>query len=284
MLFDVDTKGITDDVCDRVAEAGGYWNVLVDVCPALGKAAHVIRASTTAGLVNTATGGAYEGSGGLHIYTLIQDGADIPRFIETLANRLWLAGYGWILISKAGSLLQRTIIDVAVSSPERLVFEGGPTLGEGLRQDKEARRARVHDGECLDTVGACHDLTVGEEARLGAIVAQAKTQKHGESKRIRAIWVERTVAETVERTGRSAHDVRKEITNTFAGRLTPDFTLYFDDYGAVTVREVLKDPDKFIGEGLADPHEPEEYDHNRAKLFPAITMAGSSSRATRTAA
>ena len=180
VLFDVDTKGITDDVCDRVAEAGGYWNALVAVCSALGKAAHVIRASTTAGLVNTATGGAYEGSGGLHIYTLIQDGADTPRFIETLANRLWLAGYGWILISKAGSLLQRTIIDVAVSSPERLVFEGGPTLREGLRQDKEARRARVYDGECLNTVGACHDLTVGEEARLGAMIAQAKAQKHGE--------------------------------------------------------------------------------------------------------
>ena len=79
--------------------------------------------------------------------------------------------------------------------------------------------------------------------------------------------MERTVAEIVQRTGRPAHDVRKEITNTFAGRLTSDFTLYFDDYGAVTVREVLKDPDKFIGESLADPHEPEEYDHNRAKLF-----------------
>jgi len=65
----------------------------------------------------------------------IEDGNDIHRYGKTFAKRCWLANLGtYIKVSKSGSMLERQLIDDAVFSPERLVFEAKPTLAEGLSQ------------------------------------------------------------------------------------------------------------------------------------------------------
>ncbi len=59
---------------------------------------------------------------GFHLYFLVKNGRDLRRFSQVLFQRLWLAGYGYIKISRSGALLPRTIFDAAVFSPERLDF------------------------------------------------------------------------------------------------------------------------------------------------------------------
>jgi len=65
---------------------------------------------------------------GFHLYFLVKNGKDLPRFAKTLFQRLWLASHGYIKISRSGSLLKRTIFDEAVFGPERLDFVAGAKL------------------------------------------------------------------------------------------------------------------------------------------------------------
>jgi hypothetical protein len=130
-------------VAEKLATAGGFWPALVGVCPGLARSARLLRTSTSAGLWRTDTGEKFTGSGGLHVYLPVADGADIPRFLRALHDRCWLAGLGWIALSKSGAYLERSIIDVAVGTPERLVFEGEPIIEPPLAQDKEGRRPIV---------------------------------------------------------------------------------------------------------------------------------------------
>ena len=104
------------------------------------------------------------GSDGIHVYVAAKDGADSERFLRALHDRCWLAGFGWMLVSASGALLERSIVDRMVGGPERLVFEGGPVLVPPLRQDKESRRPVAVDGGVLDTVAACPPLTIVETA------------------------------------------------------------------------------------------------------------------------
>ena len=62
---------------------------------------------------------------GFHLYFSVLDASDLPRFADVLFSRLWLAGHGYIFINKVGSMLERTVFDKSVFSPERLDFVSG---------------------------------------------------------------------------------------------------------------------------------------------------------------
>jgi hypothetical protein len=132
-------------VAEKIAAHGGFWEALVTVLPALRSVAHVIRRSTSAGLMHADK--ALPGSGGLHGYVVALDGADAERFLKTLHERCWLAGLGWMMVGAGGQLFDRSIVDRMVGASERLVFEGAPMLKPPLEQDRESRRPIISDGE-----------------------------------------------------------------------------------------------------------------------------------------
>ena len=81
------------------------------------------------------------GSDGVHVYVAVKDGADSERFLRALHDRCWLAGFGWMMVSPSGALLEPLASSTGWSvGPERLVFEGGPVLMPPLQQDKASRR------------------------------------------------------------------------------------------------------------------------------------------------
>ena len=147
VLLDVDTKGMPPEVRDRVEECGGFWHALTSVVPQLANAARIIRASTSAGICRADTGQAVPGSDGQHIYLIIKDGADAPRFLNDLHARCRVAGFGWDRAGAAGQRLERSLVDRMVGRPERLVFEAPPILDAKLVQDAEVRRAVAVEGE-----------------------------------------------------------------------------------------------------------------------------------------
>ena len=147
VLLDFDTKGMPPEVATRLADLGGFWAALVTVLPALGRAAHLVRRSTSAGLRRTDTDEELAGSNGLHGYVSVKDGADIERFLGALHARCWLAGLGWMMVGVGGQVLERSIVDRMVGAPERLVFEGPPILAPPLAQDAASRIPTVALGE-----------------------------------------------------------------------------------------------------------------------------------------
>jgi hypothetical protein len=142
MLLDHDGKNMPRHVQVQMELAGGFWPALLNVVPGLARAPRVVRASTSAGLYHRDTGEQYPGSGGRHVFVLVQDGADIDRALKALHDRLWLHGLGWKAVGGSGRKLDYSLIDPAVRFPERLVFEGQPQVVPPLMQDPTLRCAR----------------------------------------------------------------------------------------------------------------------------------------------
>jgi hypothetical protein len=117
VLLDYDMKGMPCEVADKITEHGGFWNVLCSVVPEFANAARVVRKSTSAGLKRTDTGQEFAGSGGLHAYVEIENGADAVRFLTALHERCWLHGLGWVMVGVGGQLLERSVVDRMVGAP-----------------------------------------------------------------------------------------------------------------------------------------------------------------------
>ncbi|ARJ65141.1 hypothetical protein WV31_05440 [Magnetospirillum sp. ME-1] len=269
VLLDFDRKGMPAAVKQRLDDLGGFWSGLQFVFPALAAAGTVQRASTSSGLIRTADGHRFPDSGGVHVYLALRDGSDAKRFLEVLHQRCWLAGLGWFWVSASGTPLERSVVDTSVWAPERLIFEGAPTLGYGLAQDAEVRRAVHLDGDIVDSKQLA-DLAPAEAVEYRRLLADAKAAAEPEARRVRTVYKGREVDRLVAR-GVSAKAATRIIDNRLVGDLTGADVLEFDDseIGVVTVAEVLADPDRFDGETLADPVEGVVYGRCKAKVFAA---------------
>jgi hypothetical protein len=203
------------------------------------------------------------------VYLLVQDGADVPRFLKALHERCWLAGLGWMRVGRAGQMLERSPIDYTVGRPERLVFEGEPVLEPPLEQDRESRRPVVLDGDILDTVTACPSLSNVESARLDEMKAREKQRLRPEAAKARAAYIEEQASRIAERKGVSMPSARRIVARQCDGILHPDAELIFDDdeFKDYTVVDILADPERFEGATLADPVEGVEYGRCKAIIM-----------------
>jgi hypothetical protein len=264
-LFDFDTKGMPSAVAARIAQLGGFEAVLQSILPELAIAARLFRSSTSSGLFRADTGERLPGSNGVHGYVAVRDGTDIDRFLKTLHGRCWLAGFGWYTVGAGGQLLDRSIIDRVVGTPERLVFEGPPVLVPPLAQDAGARRPTATLGELLDTIAACPPLSILEQATLREQRASRAERLAPDIAKAREVFI----ARLAQRTGVSVSAARRTIERQCRGVLLPDVELPFDDpeLAGVTVARVLAEPDRFVGETLADPLEGIDYGRAKAKIM-----------------
>ena len=267
-LIDFDAKGMPPRVRANIERCGGFLAALAPIVPDLDRTARVVRASTSAGLWRSDTGEKLPG-GGVHLYVLVQNGADIPRFLRALHERAWLAGFGWLMPGAGGQALERSIVDRMVGSPERLIFEGAPILEPPLTQDAEARRPIATEGEALDTLAAMPPLTIVERARLDELRAAEKHRLAAELARARTDFIGRQAEKIMARIGASASAARRIAERHADGFLWPDVELPFDDpdLAGHTVAQVLADPARYAGETLADPLEGPGYGRGVAKIM-----------------
>jgi hypothetical protein len=268
-LIDFDSKGISADAATRLAAAGGVWQALASIIPALPGVAHVTRRSTSAGLFRGDTGEPLPGSNNQHIYLAVRDGANVDRFVRTLHERCWLAGFGWMMVGAGGLLLERSIVDRMVGGAERLVFEGPPVLVPPVVQDADARRPVAVAGDTLDTFASCPPWTMLEKARLRELQAREAHRVAPDSAAARAKYIAEKGACLAARTGKTQAAAAEIIARQCNGVLLPDVMLPFDDPDLVgaTVADVLADPERFIGETLADPLEGVAYGAGKSKIM-----------------
>ena len=268
-LIDYDTKGMPPSVADKVGELGGLWPALLSVVPKLAGVGRLERKSTSAGLFRTDTGQKLPSTGGTHIFLAVQDGDDVERFLTTLHARCWLAGFGWMMVGRGGQLLERSIVDRVVGSPERLVFEGPPILDAPLDQDRAARRPFATEGEILDSIAACPPLSILEGARLRELRAKEAVRLKPDTQKARKIFITEQAERLALHTGIAPAAAAQIIERQCAGVLLPDIVLPFDDEDleGCTVAAVLANPGRFVDTTLADPLEGVEYGRGKAKIM-----------------
>jgi len=267
--IDFDLKGMPPPIAAKIGKAGGFWAALTTVLPQLETVARVERASTSAGLFDARNGQPFEGSGGRHVYVLVQDSSDIERFLKTLHRRCWLAGFGWMMVGAGGQLLERSIVDRVCGTPERMVFEGAPILVEPVSQDLAAREPVATAGDALDTATHCRTLTIVELEKIRELRATEAYRLAGDRAKAREAFVRDQSRRLAARMGVDPHQARRIIERQCDGVLLPDMILEFDDpeLTGVTVGDVLNDPNRFVGETLADPLEGIEYGRGKAQIM-----------------
>lgn len=206
---------------------------------------------------------------GQRLWMLVADASDIPRAGKVLVDRLWLAGHAWYEVSKAGALLERTLIDASVWQPSRLDFAGGAACGGGLEQRRGDPVPIEGAAEIIDTAVALLDLTPAERAKVAEIKAAARGEIKGEAEAIRETWIAERVDEMIARAGDDPEAIeRAQMTARRAldhAVLAGDFLLHIEVAGrveAVTVGEVLDDRLRWQGLLCRDPIEP-DYDGGR---------------------
>jgi hypothetical protein len=82
--------------------------------------------------------------------------------------------------------------------------------------------------------------------------------------------VDQALAEKISaKTGIAPVSALRLVTARHRGVLLPYLELEFDDLGTVSVADVLADPDRYVGETLADPLEGVSYGRCKAKVMRA---------------
>ena len=243
VLIDVDAG--EPAMAKRLHALGGAWPVMTTVCPSFASAARVRRLSQSARLI--VEGEPRFANLSCHVYVLLERQTDAGEFLRRLHQRLWLIGWGHVEVTGAGVKLEKSLIDVSVASPERLIFEGPPILGEWLDVDPQLDRTEWREGEALPLIEALNDQGEARyqqlvDAAMAAVRDEAKAKSlahaeaHGCSPRVAAAF---------------AHGIAKREVI-----LPRNWPLIFKSMGMVTVRAALLDPDRLCGCDLLDPLDP----------------------------
>lgn len=234
-------------------------SLLYSICPGLSAAPHLTRPSASSCIVNLDTVELLRGIRGQRIYVLIKDASDLPRAGQVLFDRLWLAGEGWIKISESGALLLRCSLDASVFQPERLDFAGGAECVPPLAQKLPAPQVFNPNAAALDTLTSLPDLTQSEQDQVLKLQTRAKLDCAVKAAAVRARWAEGRLKELVKNHPKVSKARLREVLKQAAegGVLGPEFVLYTPDMQQITVAELLADPERWNGQYLRDPLEPE---------------------------
>lgn len=256
MTFDYDPQaGDTPLTRERI------WSLLSDVFPAIVGAGVVWWCSGSSYIYNGDT--ELQGLRGQRVYVLVADAGDVPRACEVLAARLWLAGYGRIVLSSSGSMMGRHLFDDAMGQVARLDFAGGAICKPPLVQ-RRGNPVILADGGFLDTRVAFPDLTAAELAKVGGLKQAAKDAIEPERAIVRANWVaSRTEVLTTNlvRAGVGVGEARERAQQAaraaVGGVLLGDYTITLEDGQEVTIGHILDNRDRYHGAVTLDPCEPE---------------------------
>lgn len=237
--------------------------------PALGSTKLLWATSAGSCIWDTVTGKECTGVSGQRIYILVKDGRDIKRALQVIAERCWLAGDGWIKVSKSGAKLKRTLVDLAMANAVQPDFAAGAVCHDPFEQ--RSQQNLIGKGGPLDTAAAIPGLTPAERRQLETIYAIKESDAEAESKAARALWLIEYGARAVRHAAASGRtlseddiaEIRANATAALdSGILTGDFLVTMPDRSTVTVADILDNPTDFNRVECLDPLEP-EYDDYR---------------------
>ncbi|MGA7327334.1 MAG: hypothetical protein WBX25_23300 [Rhodomicrobium sp.] len=232
--------------------------LLCELVPPWQDTARLWRPSSSAFVFREADGVELIGLGGWRCYVIVDNAAAIPAVGAFIYQEAWRAGYGYIQISKAGRLLDRSIVDAAVWQPERIDFAAAPLMERGLL--RRAPAAVVLPGvPILYNNSLTAPLSMAEWRKESKELAQLKDTYRPKSDEARQRYMSDRIT-ALKAAGTALEDRRlREILSAAvtSQTLTSDFVLYTPEGKAVTVGAVLADPKRFNGARFADPLEPD---------------------------
>jgi hypothetical protein len=166
-------------------------------------------------------------------------------------------------LSKSGAVLIRSIVDVAVGSPERLIFEAPPILTHPVI--RTPKPAILSNGIDPVPVPSIDDAT---EAAAKAAEAEARHAIKPEAVRVEAEFIEDRARADAKKTGKPIEEARRMVRLMLKGGvLSDDHLLQMRDGSQARVGDLLDAPDRFDRLSLPDPIEGLSYGPDKATLL-----------------
>lgn len=256
----------------RVYTHEELWGIVCKAVPALKDVGYVTYPSASSYIYNSRTGAQISGLKGQRIYFEVTCGTEIAAAGKRLFDRLWMIGEGWMEVSKAGSLLKRSIIDPSVWQSNRFDFAAGATCVDPLEQ----RRGEpvVVDGRACNLIHDIPELSESEKGELEQRFADAAERSRPLAEETKRNYISEN---GIRMAGpKASEDEVKRCKEVFrraveGGNLAGDFPLIADVKGKereIKVLEVLENPVLWHGVEVLDPLE-NDYDGRRyvGKLF-----------------
>lgn len=203
---------------------------------------------------------------GQRLYLVLDRADKIPDFAEILHQRLWLNNHGHIAISKAGNLLEKSLIDTCVFQTQRLDFCGLANCIKPIEKHNSTPEIIAGEKESLffdDVV----QLTISQQQKFKELVTDAKLILKPEAEKIKTDRIEKEVDKLcLAKPDIDKTIIRKQVEQAYnSGDLTGDFQVIAVDNGTeipVTVSEILSNPGKYHKMPCKDPLEPEYNDYS----------------------
>ena len=196
-LIDVDTKDLPQAVHANLTGDDIVADIF-RVVPELEKAAYLIRPSSSAGIIKP--DGSVRRATGTHIFIRLEYAPNLPQLLQVMHDRCWVAGLGYIKFSRAGHMLERSPIDLAVAGAERLIFEAAPVVQPPLSRVRPPDRLKP--GGSLSELIPPDPMLVAElkqKAREELKPAATKMAQQFEAEQIEKIRSETKVSKTEAR-------------------------------------------------------------------------------------
>jgi P4 family phage/plasmid primase-like protien len=242
---------------DRLREA------VVAVGPELADMPMLALPSTSAMLYRATNFECLRGLTGVRMYVPVHRAGEIPGLGERLHERLVLAGWGWLHVSRAGTLSQpRSLVDASVWTPERLDFIGGAKCEPGIVQQRgEPKRWNAASSHRL-SLDLLPPLTEDERERYHEIVARLRATAKPQAEKVRAAYMgaRRKAGHPTAITYTHASEVQ---------HLDGAHEILLVNGAWVTVDAILADTERYHGQRCADPLDPDGYggDHRIAVVY-----------------
>jgi len=204
---------------------------------------------------------------GAHVFFFVESPADTERMLTALHKRSIALGYGRALITARGAILERSLVDLAMKTSCQPCFEGGAIVPDGVLQSRDIT---LHNPE-----GALYlevpELSADEEAQYRENWAVLLEAAKPEAKRKKTAWIAKNVDKMVLRgvDRKKAEEQITKLASSERSNLPPDFIIYTELFGEVSVRELLADLAKYDKCDCRDPLDP-DYGPKKAKFYANI--------------
>lgn len=238
---------------------------LKKACPFLENLEMLCCPSASSYIKDRKTGETLVGLKGQHVYIIVEKGAQIPEIGKAIEDRLWLAGYGRFDVSRAGTLLERTLIDSTVFQPERLDFVGKIIAQKPLAKIRKSGSIITGKQKFL-SIEMIPPLTKEEKTKIENLKCVARQEAEKERVIVRERYIKKRVKKlagagaTKDQIARNRKIVEAALEYQV---LYGDFILLSQGGNRVKVSDLLEMPEKYHQTRFADPLEPEYNDDSR---------------------
>lgn len=152
LFFDFDD----DEELPKVLRAGSFEEIrvlLLKMIPALAYVQMLVRWSSSPNIIK-ADGTPLNDKKSMHVFIVAKNVTEknIQMFKEYLYRSLWSNNLAYCKIDKGDKIIQRSFIDMAVLSPERIIITAAPMLPMGWYKAKKDEFS-LYEGGALDLEG-----------------------------------------------------------------------------------------------------------------------------------